>query len=122
MRLAPGKADFQVDILPDGRLGGSFALEVYFDCGSSAGARDSFMEGAGAQVISQCREWGIADERAERMVDMAFMRAVPVKTLDGRQTLFCFKVMPCWLKLRWVNGVLQPAKMYFFMMAGPIPA
>ena len=122
MRFAPGNVDFQFDVLPDGRLGDAFALEVYFDCGSSAGARDSFTEGAGAQVVSQCREWGVADKRAEHMVDMAFMRAVPVKTTDGGQALFYFKIMPCWLKLRWVGGVLQPAKMYFFMMAGPISA
>ena len=122
MRLAPGKVDFQFDVLPDGSLGPALAIEVFFDCGSSAGARESFTEGAGAQVVRQCREWGAADERAERMVDMAFMRAVPMKTDDGGQALFYFKIMPCWLKLRWTSGTLQPAKMYFFMMAGLIPA
>ena len=122
MHLAPSKIDFQIDVLPDGRLGDAFAIEVFFDCGSSASARESFTEGAGAQVVSQCREWGIADERAERMVDMAFMRALPVEIVEGVRAFFYFKTMPCWLKLRWVNGILQPAKMYYFMLAGPIPA
>jgi len=110
----------QFDVLSDGSLGDMFAIEIRFDRLSSDEVLKSFADGAGASIMGQLREWGIADERANHVADMAFTRGVSLGAEDGSSAPFGFSLVPGWLKVRWRGGVLQPAKMYMNASAGPV--
>ncbi|MBQ9069092.1 MAG: hypothetical protein IJ131_08540 [Eggerthellaceae bacterium] len=118
LSLAPQSADFQFDVFPDGSLGDSFAVDLSFDRMPSDEIRESFAHGAGAMLVAQLKEWGIADSRVDLVPDMAFTRALLMEHDDGTTRGYAFVLAPGWLKVRWRNGVLQPAKMYLRAHAG----
>ena len=120
LELAPADADFQLDVFADGGLGDMFAIDVRFDQMSSDDVCTSFKEGEGAAILAQLREWGVADERASHVADMAFTRGVNLLADDGSIARYGFSLVPGWLKVRWRGGVLQPAKMYMKASAGPV--
>ena len=115
---APGPFDFQFDVYPDGSLGNIFAIDAQFSISQPEVVRSSFACGACAPVMRLLEDWGIADERWRRAIDATFARALPVELEDGSIGKFTFTLMPQWLKVRWVDGVLQPAKLYFHAHAG----
>ena len=112
LALAPGPADFQLDVHPDETLGDMFALDVQFDIDDPKNVRASFRDGPGARVMKLLEQWGIADKRWKRGVQAAFARAIPVELDDGTIGRYAFALMPLWVKVRWIAGVLQPAKLY----------
>ena len=117
--LAPQEVDFQLDVRPDGTVGDMLAFDIYFDGADAAAARGSFESGAGARVVEQLGEWGIADERAGGIAEMTLTRGIPVARGDGSWGVHGFALVPRWLKVRWRDGVLQPAKVYMQASAGP---
>ena len=120
MKAAPDTVDFQLDVLPDGTLSDVFSLELKFNIANAEGIRASFRDGAGARIMSLLENWGIADERWKLGIDAAIARTVPVELPDGTKTRCMFIVLPQWVKVRWKGAVLQPAKLYHVVCAGPI--
>ncbi len=120
LELAPTYAEFQFDALADGSLGDMFAIGVHFDSLPSAEVRRSFAEGAGAAIMAQLREWGIADDRVGHVGEMTFTRGMHIHSDDGSSAPFGFSLIPAWLKVRWRNGILEPAKLYMNASAGPL--
>ena len=118
--LAPAGAEFQLDVLANGSLGDIFSIGLRFDSLPSAEVRRSFASGVGAAVMAQLREWGIADGRTTHVTEMAFTRGVNVWAGNGTSVPFGFSLNPGWLKVRWRDGVLQPAKLYMNASAGPV--
>ncbi len=112
MSIAPGSMDFQFDIYPDGTLGPVFSLDVQFEIAVTKLIRQSFANGDIARVMGQFEQWGAADERWHLCSDAAIARAIPVVLEDGTLGHFGFTLMPQWTKVRWTDGVLQPAKLY----------
>ena len=117
MAAAPGKADFQLDVFPDGHLGSTFSIDVQFEIEQPDSVQKTFEDGAGAHVMELLEEWGIADSRWKLSVGSAFARALPMSASDGTTGRFCLTLMPQWVKVRWKDGVLQPAKLYHFANA-----
>lgn len=118
MSVVPHGADFQFDIYPDGRIGDVFAIDVSFKIEQPEAVSASFANGCAAQAMRLFDEWGIADSRYELAVDATFARAIPVELDDGSIGRYAFTLMPQWAKVRWRNGVLQPAKLYNLGGAG----
>ena len=120
LELAPAGVEFQLDALADGSLGDMFAIGLHFDSLPSADVRRSFASGAGAAIMAQLREWGIADERVGHVGEMTFTRGMHIHSDDGSSVPFGFSLIPAWLKVRWRNGILEPAKLYMNASAGPL--
>lgn len=115
---APEGCDFQFDVYPDGNLGNIFAIDVKFGIEQPAAVRASFADGPVARVMGMLEDWGAADGRWKLAGDAAFARSLPIQNEDGSKGKYSFVLMPQWLKARWADGVLQPAKLYHFMQAG----
>lgn len=118
MGIGPQTFDFQFDVLPDGTLGETFALDFQYNVEQPKAVRETFSGGSGSRSMQLLESWGIADDRWKLIPDAAFARSIPVEREDGSLGRFSFTLMPGWAKARWRNGVLQPAKFYFFGKAG----
>ena len=118
LAAAPGSVDFQFDVFPDGRLGPTFAIDIQFGIERPEAVCATFETGAGARVMGLLEGWGAADGRWKLAVQSAFARALPVGLDGGGVGRFAFTLMPQWVKARWTEGVLQPAKLYHFAHAG----
>ena len=118
LATAPGVADFQFDIYPDGHLGPTFAIEVQFGIEQPSAVRERFESGAGARVMDLLEGWGAADDRWRRAIDAAFACAIPAAAVGGGAGELGLTLMPQWAKVRWIDGVLQPAKLYHLARAG----
>lgn len=112
LTVAPPKADFQLDIYPDGSVGSTFAIDLQFGIKQPEQVRASFADGPGARVMGLLERWGIADDRWQLGAQAAFARALPVELDDGTQGRYALTLMPQWVKVRWMNGALQPSKLY----------
>ena len=120
LELAPAYVEFQFDALADDSLGDMFAIGVHFDSLPSAEVRRSFADGAGASIVAQLQEWGIADDRVAHVAEMTFTRGMYLQSDDGSLKPFGFSLIPTWLKVRWRGGVLEPAKLYMNVSAGQL--
>ena len=117
LACAPEGFDFQLDVFPDETLGDMFAIDMQFGIHCTNDVAVSFEDGVGADVMSRLQQWGAADERWKDSVKTTFARSVPVEDSGKYAGDYAFMLMPCWLKARWINGVLQPAKMYLYAHA-----
>lgn len=118
LEVAPGGADFQFDVLGDGRIGPTFALELQLDISLPDKVRASFANGSAARVLGLLEDGGAADGRWRLAGDAAFARAVDVELDGGKAGLFAFKLMPQWVKAGWTDRMLQPSKLYHLAKAG----
>ncbi|MBO4365264.1 MAG: hypothetical protein J5804_03100 [Eggerthellaceae bacterium] len=118
MAAVPNSGDFQFDIYPDGSLGSVFAIDVEFGVEQPHAIRASFADGPCGRIMRLLESWGAADERWKLAADSAFACALPVELDDGTAGQYAFTLMPRWVKARWANGILQPAKLYHLAQAG----
>lgn len=118
METAPIGVDFQFDVHPDGGIGSTFAIDIQLAIQRPEQVRESFANGPASRVMGLLEEWGAADARWKLVADAAFARAVPVIKPDGTLDRFSFTLMPQWVKARWIDCVLQPAKLYDLGGAG----
>lgn len=118
LAAAPVCSDFQFDVYPDGSLGDTFAIDVQFGIEQPEAVLSSFTTGPSAQVMRLLEKWGVADQRWLDGIQATFARAIPVELDDGTLSRYSFTVMPHWVKVRWVNGRLVPAKLYHLAHAG----
>lgn len=112
MAAAPGSVDFQFDVYPDGELGSVFAIDAQFGIEQPEAVRATFETGPGADVMGLLQGWGAADGRWKLAIESAFARALPVELDDGRTGRYALTLMPQWVKARWKDATLQPAKLY----------
>ncbi|MDO4806057.1 MAG: hypothetical protein Q4A07_02290 [Coriobacteriales bacterium] len=115
---APCATDFQFDVYPNGQIGTTFAIDASFAIEQPHAVRASFENGPDARLMRLLEKWGIADGRWRLVADAAFARSIPVELDDGSVGRFAFTLMPQWVKARWRDGVLQPAKLYHLGGAG----
>ena len=118
MALTPGDIDFQFDVFPDGTLGTTFAIDMQFQIEQPKAVCASFEAGAAAQIMARLQELGSADDRWRLAAGAAFARAIPVHDDRGTSKLFAFSLMPQWAKARWIDGKIQPSKLYYLGSAG----
>ena len=118
LAAAPVSADFQFDILPDGTLGSTFALDIGFRTEQSEAIRSSFLVDPFAEVMDLFASCGTADSRWKLVSDISLTRSVPVEDEEGRIRPFGLVLQPHWIKLRWTGAVLRPSKMYCLAHAG----
>ena len=109
--------DFQFDVYPDGSLGNTFAIDLQFGIEQPESVQATFTDGVGAHVMKQLGSWEVADSRWQLGAQSAFARAIPVELDDGSIGRLAFTLMPQWVKARWTDGVLQPAKLYLYAAA-----
>jgi len=112
MAAAPSTVDFQFDVYPDGSLGSMFALDVRFGVQQPEEMQETFENGPGARLMGILEGWGMADDRWRLATRAAFARAIPAVLPDNSIELYAFTLMPQWVKVRWVDGKLQPSKLY----------
>ncbi|MDO4538334.1 MAG: hypothetical protein Q4B54_09260 [Coriobacteriales bacterium] len=118
MQTSETTLDYQFDIYPDETLGSTFAFDVKFKTETPDAVRKSFCGGSASRIMQLFEQWGLADKRWELIPQAAFARAVPVERDNGEVAPYSFTLMPGWAKLRWCDGVMQPAKFYFYGTAG----
>lgn len=112
MAAAPSTVDFQFDVYPDGSLGSMFALDVRFGVQQPEEMQETFENGPGVCVMGILQGWGAADDRWRLATRAAFARAIPAVLSDSSVGFYAFTLMPQWVKVRWVDGKLQPSKLY----------
>lgn len=117
MAAAPPTLDFQFDVWPDGNLGTTFAVDMQFDIEQPNLVRESYEKGTISRVMGLLEEWGAADERWRLTSGATFARGLPVELDDESVGCLALTLMPQWVKARWIDGVLQPAKLYFLANA-----
>ena len=112
LEVAPSVADFQMDVYPDGHMGDTFSLEMWFGIQTARQVREDFLTGPSSQLISLLQDCGIADARTQHVPDLALTQGIPYAQDDGSMRKCRLSLIPLWVKVRWKNGVLQPAKLY----------
>ena len=112
LAVSPATVDFQFDILPDGSLGSTFAVDIGFPAEQSEMVRSSFLSGPFSKVMNLLDSWGIADSRRKLIPDIAFTRSVPVEDGVGKPRRFALIIEPHWIKIRWNDTALRPSKVY----------
>ena len=117
MAAAPDAVDFQLDVYPDGSLSSTFAIDAQFGIEQPEAVRETFSSGSAARVMGLLESWGAADDRWRLGAEAAFARALPVERDDGEIGRFAFTLMPQWVKARWIDGALQPSKLYHYANA-----
>ena len=115
MAAAPINADYQFDVFPDGTLGETFALDICFDAVLPKEIPAYFREGKGGKLTELLTAWNVSDSRLETALKMAYAGAIPVN-----DRLYGYYLRLHWLKIRWTQGELQPAKLYVLAFAGPL--
>ena len=118
MAVAPGTVDFQLDVMGDGTLGPTFAIDAQFEIAQPEAVCAAFTDGPAARVMGLLEKYGAADERWHLVPEASFARCIPAEAPDGKVGRYSFTLMPQWVKARWTNGVMQPAKNYFLAKAG----
>ncbi|MBO7664187.1 MAG: hypothetical protein J6U01_12560 [Clostridia bacterium] len=112
LAAVPGNVDFQFDLLPDGTIGETFAIDASFAIRQSMETLTAFREGDAARLMHLLEDWQIADDRWKAAPGMAFTRGIPIQDEEGKPGCFALVLTLNWLKVRWRNGALQPAKLY----------
>ena len=112
LSAAPPLADFQFDVLPDGSIGDTFAIDVSFGVERPSAVAESFASGVGARTMGLLESWGAADARWRDAARSAFARAIDVEASDGSSARLALTVMPQWAKVRWRECELQGSKLY----------
>ncbi|MGI6220843.1 MAG: hypothetical protein ACOYIP_03045 [Coriobacteriales bacterium] len=116
--IAPKSIDFQFDVYDDGHFGETFAIDVQLAIEQPDEVRKSFAMGPASRVMGMLESWEVADGRWKLAADAAFARSIPVEADEGGVARYALSLMPQWVKARWTDGVLQPAKLYFYAYAG----
>ena len=112
MAAAPDYLDFQFDVFPDGMFGDAFSLEVCFPFVQPKEMAAYLRNCKAEKFMNLLTGWKVADTRLVPALKMAFAGKIPVN-----ETLYAYSVLPHWLKVRWIQGTLQPAKLYVLMSA-----
>lgn len=117
LSVSPGSVEFQFDVFPDDTMGDNFAIATSFAIQQKDAVLAAFYdrEGSGAKYTDLLQKWGAADERWKKGLEAVFARALALR--DGAVT---FSIFPQWIKVRWSDKRLQPAKMYLLAKAGYI--
>ena len=118
LAAAPGSADFQFDIFPDGTPGETFAIDACLGLKRSEVQKSSFTDGACAECMELLASWGAADDRWRPAAGTCLSRGMPVEDEAGRAKIYALTVCPKWVKARWRGTVLQKAKLYCEAKAG----
>jgi len=100
-------------VYPDGTLGTVFALDNQFGIQQPAAVRDCFQNGGGAQVMQTLQRWGVADDRWRLTAEASFATYLPCQREDDTWGKYAFTLMPQWVKTRWADCTMQPAKVYY---------
>ena len=105
-------ADFQFDVWPDGSFGETFAIDLKIRSRRLRDMRNAFSRGDRAPLRQLLEDWKIIDGRLDAALGMTFARNYPVEKPDGSKGNLSMLLMPQWIKIRWIRGELQPAKLY----------
>ena len=105
-------ADFQFDVWPDGSFGETFAIDLKLRNRRPGEMKESFNSGDRAPLRQLLEDWKIIDGRLDAALGMTFARNYPVEKPDGSKGNLSMLLMPQWIKIRWIRGELQPAKLY----------
>ncbi|SEH33074.1 hypothetical protein [Selenomonas sp. KH1T6] len=106
--VPPFVPEFQFDVRPDGTVGETFAVSVYFCLPpGTAESPPLRLDNGGGEMMRRVQAWGLADDRWQRLVEMAHLRRLPGWLPNS--VIFCY---PAFLKLRWQKGVFLDAKAY----------
>ena len=103
-RIAPMSIDYQFDVYPDGSIGDSLMIDISIRGENGSQSSQSFKNGRDAEIMHFLEGWNIVDDRWKLCGDMAFAKYLPT----GQAVV----LLPQWVKVRWKNKILQPAKMY----------
>ena len=103
-KIAPLTVDYQFDVYPDGSIGNSLMIDISIGKDNGSQARESFENGRNAGIMKFLEGWNIVDDRWKTCGDMAFAKLLPT----GQAVI----LLPQWVKVRWKDKTLQPAKMY----------
>lgn len=120
MRCVPS-VDFQFDIMADGSLGDTFGLSLSFNQTTPRQAKACMEDGQGARLMEMFESWGLADDRWRLIADAAFARHVDVRRDDGSEGRMALCVLFNYAKIKFIDGVAQPAKFYFKLRAAELP-
>lgn len=119
MALAP-QVDFQFDIMPDGSFGNTFGLSLSFNETVPRNARECMETGYGAKTMMMLEGLGLADDRWKLLANSTFARHIPYTRADGTESRLALVVCFNYAKIKFVDGVAQPAKFYLALKAGDV--
>ena len=109
--------DFQFDVLPDGSLAEKFSVGLMLGIRGRETAKDAFNGGVYTSLRRSLEEWKIIDDRLDMALDMTYTKKQKVLSEEG-SVGYCMKLLlPSWLKVSWIHGRLQPAKLYCLVYA-----
>ena len=114
---AEEESDFQFDVWPDGSFGETFAIDLKLRNRRPGEMKEAFTGGDRAALRHLLEEWKIIDGRMDTALAMTFAKGLPVEKPDGSLGDLRMLLMPQWIKIRWIRGELQPAKLYCLIKA-----
>ena len=120
MAALPFQLELQLDATEDG-TGDTLGVDLTLSLRSSARVQEAFAEGgAAAHACSLFVMWGISDGRWRHLASSSFGRFVPVRMAERGDVHLVMKCLPTFIKAKWSDARLQPAKVYLSCHACPI--
>ncbi len=110
-------ADFQFDIFPDKSFSKTFAIDVNLNLRKKEKLSKALGEGELQGLRKLFDDWNIVDDRFDTAFGIATAKAVPYLTPEEKISFYKLIIIPQWIKFRWTDGVIQPAKLYCLAMA-----
>lgn len=83
LAAAPGSADFQFDVYPDGHLGEAFAIDMQFEIEQPECVQEGFSSGGAGRLMRMLEGKGVTDGRRRLVPGAAFARGIPAQRDDG---------------------------------------
>ena len=105
-------ADFQLDILSDGRLGPTFGLSLSLADVTPRAAHECMKSGSGARLMGTLERWGLVDERWKLLAEATYAKRIAFARDDGSVGHLALCVRFNFAKVKFVEGVPSAAKFY----------
>lgn len=113
---------FQFDVYADGSLAGLLSATLFFRDRIATVASPDEMRRITRRSMSYLRDVGVSDGRCRMFEEGSFSLGVPGFDDGGLPFEAAVLCEPHCCKLKWVDGVLQPARWYQILKASIGPA
>ena len=110
-----------MDVLEDGSLLPNLTLSMVLPVRGRTSARELFSEkGPAAEAMALLEGVGAADRRWRLIPDATVARLVPVPVPEEEPVPVIMAVLPKFIKMKWNQGQLQTAKVYYVGRTEPV--
>lgn len=116
----PYQLELQLDATKGG-VGKTIGVDLTLAMHTMARVREAFAKGGdAARACTLLESWGVCDGRWQLVMPSSLGRMVPLPSAHKRKVALLMSCLPSFIKVKWVDGQPQPAKVYFQCSIRPL--